>query len=395
MAYFRLLVALTLLAACAAGARAEILLSVTREVTEDTRPADIMLQSAPLAKYLSAALAAEVRISYSQNLTEELQHTRTGRFGILFGPAHVIGSAVRYGYEPVAATAGGEKMVFVVAEGSAIKSLEDLKGARLGLPSADSLATYLARGEFNAKGIHAASYFREIRYFRLHEVALYSLELGEVDVVVADAQVAQKWMARSKGRTIYETRSVPAIGFAVSSSLDKAVQQKIRNALLIPDRKIAAHATLASLGLADLKPMVKEEYSYVSTLGYFTPTVLPGITAVDAEQARELMGKGVPFYDVRDEREYKEMHIKGAVSVPYKEKSAKEIGFDMSKDEFKIAAVATDRNAPLIFACNGGECWKSYKASVWAQKQGYRSIYWFRGGFPEWKGKGLPVESSS
>jgi rhodanese-related sulfurtransferase len=113
---------------------------------------------------------------------------------------------------------------------------------------------------------------------------------------------------------------------------------------------------------------------------------------VTAEQAQELMAKGIPFYDVRDEREYKEMHVKGALSVPYKEKSSKEIGFDMSKDDFKIAEAVKDKNAPLIFACNGGECWKSYKASVWAQKQGYRNIYWFRGGFPEWRAKNLPLE---
>jgi rhodanese-related sulfurtransferase len=86
------------------------------------------------------------------------------------------------------------------------------------------------------------------------------------------------------------------------------------------------------------------------------------------------------------------MHVKGAISVPYKEKSSKEVGFDMSKDDFRIAEVVKDKNAPLIFACNGGECWKSYKATVWAQKEGFRNIYWFRGGFPEWKAKKLPME---
>jgi ABC-type phosphate/phosphonate transport system substrate-binding protein/rhodanese-related sulfurtransferase len=394
MARFRFVAALAWLGLWAVGAQAAIFLSVTREVTEDTRPADIILQSTPLANYLSAAVGADIKISYSQNLTEELQHTRTGKFGILFGPAHVIGSALRYGYEPVAGSPGSEKMVFVVPAGSAIKSLEDLKDKRIGLPSADSLATYLALGEFNAKGIHAKSYFKEIRYFRLHEVALYSLELGTIDAAVADIQVARKWLAQNDGKVIYETKSVPTLGFAVHNGLDKAVQQKIRDALLSPNKKLPAYAQVASLGIAELKPIVKDDYSYVSTLGYFTPTLIAGIKGVNAEEARELMAKGVPFYDVRDEREYKEMHVKGAISVPYKEKSSKEIGFDMSKDEFKIAEAAKDKNAPLIFACNGGECWKSYKASVWAQQQGYRTIYWLRGGFPEWKGKGLPVEAS-
>jgi ABC-type phosphate/phosphonate transport system substrate-binding protein/rhodanese-related sulfurtransferase len=393
MARFGFLIALALLASSAGGARAAILLSITKEVTEDTRSSEIMVQSAPLAKYLSAAIGTEVKVSYSQNLTQELQDTRTGRFGILFGPAHVIGSALRYGYEPVAGIPGSEKMVFVVPAGSAIKSLEDLKGKRIGLPSADSLATYLALGEFNAKGIQVKTYFKEMKYFRLHEVALYSLELGVIDVAVAEAQVAQKWLATNKGSVIFETKSVPNLGFAVHTGLDKAVQLKIRNALLSPNSKLPAYAPVASLGIADFKPIVNADYGYVSTLGYFTPTLLPGIKVVTAEEVGELMTKaGVVFYDVRTQREYKEAHVKGALLLPYVEKSKKEVGFDMSVDEFKLAEAVKDKNTRLIFACNGGECWKSYKASLWAQKQGFQDVYWFRGGFPEWKGKSLPVE---
>jgi len=29
---------------------------------------------------------------------------------------------------------------------------------------------------------------------------------------------------------------------------------------------------------------------------------------------------------------------------------------------------------------------------VTAIKAGYTKVYWFRGGFPEWKGKGFPTE---
>jgi len=371
---------------------AAIVLSVTQEVNEETRPADILARYLPMAKYLSDATGTEVRVEYLQNLTEELQRTRTGSFAVLLGPAHVIGSALRYGYEPVAAYPGAEKMAFVVRGDSRIKSMDDLKGARLALPGADSLATYLALGEFNARGIHAKTTFREIRNFRFHEVALYGLELGQYDVAIANVDVARKWLAKNDGRVIYETRAVPVLGIAMNTALDKALQEKIRNALLSPNVKRPSYVPVASLGLTDLKPIARGDYAYVSTLGYFTPTLLQGAKGVNAEEVQQLMAKGVPFYDVRDEREYKEMHVKGALSVPYKEKSAKEIGFDMSKDDFKIAEVVKDKNAPLIFACNGGECWKSYKATVWAQKEGYRNIYWFRGGFPEWKEKKLPME---
>jgi ABC-type phosphate/phosphonate transport system substrate-binding protein/rhodanese-related sulfurtransferase len=389
---FRFFTALILALALANQAWAAMILSVTQEVNEETRPADILARYLPMADYLSDIVGTKVTLEYSQNLTEELQRTRTGSFAVLLGPAHVIGSAVRYGYEPVAVFPGSEKMVFVVRADSAIKSLEDLKGTRIALPGADSLATYLARGEFNAKGIHTKTYFEEVRNFRFHEVALYALGLGQYDVAIADVGVAEKWLATNKGRVIYETKPVPSLGIAVNTTLDKAVQQKIRDALLSPSVKRHSYAQVASLGITELKPITKDDYSYVSTLGYFTPTLIQGVKSVTAEQAQDLMAKGVPFYDVRDAGEYKEMHVKGAISVPYKEKSSKEIGFDMSKDDFRIADAVKDKNAPLIFACNGGECWKSYKATVWAQKEGFRNIYWFRGGFPEWKAKKLPME---
>ena len=44
---------------------------------------------------------------------------------------------------------------------------------------------------------------------------------------------------------------------------------------------------------------------------------------------------------------------------------------------------------PTVFLCNGPECWKSYKASHQAVALGFKTVYWFRGGMPEWRAKGL------
>ena len=371
---------------------AALAMSVTQEASEEQRIADVLESYAPLANYLSAVARTQIKIGYSRNMTAELQRTRTASVDILVGPAHIIGSALRYGYEPLATFSGSEKMVFVVPEASAIKVLEDARGKRLGLPSADSLAAYLALGEFNSKGLQLKSYFREIRNYSSHEIALYALEMNAVDVAVAEYRVAEKWLSKNKGRVIQETKSVPSLGIALNATLDQAIRRKIRDALLSPNPKRPAFAQLASVGIVEIKAATGEDYHYVSTLGYFTPTVLAGIKIVTAEEVLDLMAKGVPLYDVRIEQEYKEKHIKGALPLTYAEKSKKEVGYDAAQDQFKLAEAVKDKNAPLIFACNGGECWKSYKASVWAANQGYRNVYWFRGGFPEWKAKDLPME---
>ena len=123
-----------------------------------------------------------------------------------------------------------------------------------------------------------------------------------------------------------------------------------------------------------------------------TPPDLPGVTVITAGQARDLMVTGVLIVDTRVANEYVELHIKGAVSIPYKEKSAKTPDFDGRLDRFDLAKLPRDKGTPVIFYCNAGECWKSYKASKTALKAGYTRVYWLRGGIPEWKNYGFPTE---
>jgi len=134
-------------------------------------------------------------------------------------------------------------------------------------------------------------------------------------------------------------------------------------------------------------------WSLTATAGQSdTPPNLPGVTVVSAEQARALMFKGTLIVDARVAGEYVEERIKGAINIPYKEKSAKSPDFDARLDKFDLAKLPPDRNTPVIFYCNAGECWKSYKASKVSIKAGYTKVYWLRGGIPEWKAKGFPVE---
>jgi rhodanese-related sulfurtransferase len=123
-----------------------------------------------------------------------------------------------------------------------------------------------------------------------------------------------------------------------------------------------------------------------------TPSSLAGVKVVSAEEAKKLQDSGVPLIDTRVAAEYAEKTAKGAKSVPYKEKSEKAVGFDASKDDFDLTKLPADKAAAMVLFCNAGECWKSYKAAIAAQKAGYSKIYWLRGGFPEWSAKGLPTQ---
>ena len=96
--------------------------------------------------------------------------------------------------------------------------------------------------------------------------------------------------------------------------------------------------------------------------------------------------------DTRKAAEFGEGSIKGAISVPYDpEKSAKEVGFDSKMDKFDMSKLA-DKNAKIVVFCNAGSCWKSYKSAQVLSDNGYKNVYWYREGVPDWKARKLPME---
>lgn len=379
--------------AAAATAHAAVELSVTGEARQEAASLQFHDRYQSLAGYLGASIGTDVKLVIGRDPSRELQKMRAGMYEVLVGPAHVIGAAMRYGYEPVARFAGEESAAFVASKASGVKTFEAAKGKRLALPPTDSLATYLARGELNAKGVVTKEFFSDIKEHRYHEVALMALDVGQADIAVAEARLAKEWAAKNGGTIILETRATPGLGIAVNAKLDKATKDRIRAAFLSPNPRTVASTKVLGLDVTSATAITAEDYKYVSTLGYFTPRTLPGATVVTAAEVAELLKKGATLYDTRSAEEYNTRHIQGAKHLPYGEKSRKEVGFDDRADTFDVTKLPVDKNAPLVFACNGAECWKSYKASLVAIKAGHRQVHWFRGGFPEWNLAGLPTQA--
>ncbi|MCX7902629.1 MAG: rhodanese-like domain-containing protein [Burkholderiaceae bacterium] len=123
-----------------------------------------------------------------------------------------------------------------------------------------------------------------------------------------------------------------------------------------------------------------------------TPEKVEGVRVVGAEEVAQLVAKGVPAFDVRVTAECNEKTIKGAICNVYREKSAKVPDFNKAEDQFDLSKLPADKTKPVIFFCNSGDCWRSYKASVVARDAGYKQVLWFRGGMPEWTAKGLPTQ---
>lgn len=355
---------------------------------EQSRAAAYGAWKAALEQALRKERVAGVTVTLSNDATADLQATRSRIQDIFVAPAHVIGSAVRYGYAPVLGLDKPIQAVLVAPKDSPVGNLAQAAGKRLGLPLQDSVVTYLLRGEVNAANTTIRRHFGALYETRYQEALLPCLQLRRCDVVVVERALFERWVAAGEPlKVVLESKPVPGLSVAIRDGIRPAPE-----ALQVSLGEALAATGLLRAENAKAMPQAAAAFDYVSTLGYFTPRSLPGVTVADAKTVAQLMQRGALYVDTRTEPEFKAGRVPGAKLVPYVEKSAKEADFDAKQDQFDLSKLPTERATELIFACNGAECWKSFKASHAALKAGYTKVYWFRGGFPEWRSAGLKTE---
>ena len=113
-----------------------------------------------------------------------------------------------------------------------------------------------------------------------------------------------------------------------------------------------------------------------------SPTSIDGATTVTAEEAKKLFDSEVLFVDVRKDSDWDAGRIPGAVHLDNKKGvfSEDSLSAEIGKDE------------KVVIYCNGPKCMRSSKGCTSAVAWGFTNVYYFRGGFPEWKAAGYPVE---
>lgn len=361
---------------------------------ERSRGANYLLLRAALADALREAKVGEANWIISTDATADLATTRSQMHDIFVAPAHVVSSALRHGYVPLVGNPKGAQAVLVAMKDKGLTTLAQTAGKRLGLPMQDSVVTYLLRGELNAANLSLKSHFSSVNNMRWQDALLVCLQVRECDVVGVEKAVYERWVAAGEPVvSIMQSRPAPGLSVAMRQSIAASGAARGLQPVLL--RSLAGSPSMAKVGMDQLEAIESRDYEYVSTLGYFTPRQLPGAKVVDAPAVAELMRSGAIYVDTRTEAEFRAGHVPQARLVPYVEKSAKDTDYDARLDAFDLARLPQDKAAPIIFACNGAECWKSYKASHAAVKAGYKQVHWFRGGFPEWRKASRQVASAT
>lgn len=113
----------------------------------------------------------------------------------------------------------------------------------------------------------------------------------------------------------------------------------------------------------------------------------PAATLIPAglAQVKELFDtKDAVFIDARESSVFQQSHIQGAISFPMETLETTLPGF--------LKKVPYETN--LVIYCNGYGCHDSRDLGQKLLQQGYRQIFIFEGGYPEWKDAGFPIEGA-
>ncbi|MHB8534245.1 MAG: rhodanese-like domain-containing protein [Sulfuricaulis sp.] len=112
-----------------------------------------------------------------------------------------------------------------------------------------------------------------------------------------------------------------------------------------------------------------------------SPEEIPGVVKVNAEGLLDLVDKkpNLIIIDARLRQDRSQGYIEGSISLP-----------DIQTTCAALVKTVSHKSAPLLFYCNGPQCGRSAHSSRIALACGYTHVYWFRGGFEEWKKKNYP-----
>lgn len=120
---------------------------------------------------------------------------------------------------------------------------------------------------------------------------------------------------------------------------------------------------------------------FSTQVGAASPAQIDGTTRISAEELIILAGEhaDLVLIDSRISANRKHGYIEGSLSLPNTETTCETLGEHIPSHE-----------TPVAFYCNGVKCGRSAKAASIAVDCGYSNLYWFRGGFDEWKQKRFP-----
>lgn len=221
----------------------------------------------PVADFIAKRIHRKVELVPAKDYDEigRMLESRRVDFAILFPlafaqamnrtpPVQLLGCSVRQGKPSY-------RGYFLTRQDSTVRTLQELKGKRIGFVNEGSTSGYLFPVQvlINQKLIASeaglADFFAEIRFLGSHDAVLHAVERGEVDAGtvfdLAIAQATRDGLDSGVFRVIGRTAEIPHEAVVSVDGVDAVLRDRFKEALLSLD-------TRTSEGRAVLRPMTTD-----------------------------------------------------------------------------------------------------------------------------------------
>ena len=248
--------AMTVLAAGINSASAQdLVLAINEGVTyQDGGPASERYK--PLLQLLSKELKQNVKLQSVDKYAAFEKGLAEGKYDLVFiHPAHIGLTAVRKnGYEGLATAKGftDYRARVLVANNSPLKSIQDLRGKKIGVPSIESITTFMFTANLRELGFPQPE--KAYTATRYQDAVPFMIENGFVDAgVTGSGAVAKAWVAKG-GRILAEAKPVPIKQFLASKKLSESDREKLKSLILNLSENEAGRNALSKIGMTGFVP---------------------------------------------------------------------------------------------------------------------------------------------
>lgn len=255
MYFRRITAALALLAAFAQAHAQDLVLAINEGVTYQDG-GSTQERYRPLLDLLSRELKRPVKVVSVDKYAEFDKGLAEERYDLVFiHPAHVGLKATKSGKYFGLVTAKGfteYRARVMVAADSPLKSMQDLQGRKIGVPSMESITTVMFTAAL--KELNFQQPERTFTATRYQDAVPFMVENKFVEAgVTGSAAVAKAWAAKG-GKVIAETKPVPIKQFLASRKLAESDRARVQALLLSMSGNDAGRAALSRISMTGFVP---------------------------------------------------------------------------------------------------------------------------------------------
>lgn len=224
---------------------------------------------APIAKEFSEVLGKQVQLRSSSSYEKFMENLDNEKFDIVFvQPFDYVRAADKLGYKPLAVREEPLATIYVVKQGSTLKSAKDLKGKRIALPPKVAAVSLLTMGFLKEQKLQPGKDVT-ISHHKSHASCLQQVLIGEADVCGTALPALRFFQHKMKVKMeiVAKTSEIPHALFAAHPRLSEKEFQEVQENILSWSKTKKGQEILKRGKLSNYKRINDSDYNIVRKMG--------------------------------------------------------------------------------------------------------------------------------